>query len=201
MSDLPFNQQNAPKAERLSGLSRTSPAHAPNTAKYSKFVRSLRIVLPLFALAIIATIFTWNIIGADRIKAVSTSEDARQAIARNELLNPKFDSIDDSNQPYTVTANRAVQDNNAEYMLLDAPLADIVLNSGNWVAIQSRQGAFRQESQQLLLKDDVTLFHDEGYTLTTPSLDVDLNSGIAETHSPVSAHGPMGCTPAKTKIY
>lgn len=123
---------------------------------------------------------------------VKIEEKKTASMSKNELVNPEFESVDSKNQPFTITANRAVQDAADELMLLEEPLADIVLNSGNWVAIQSRQGAYRQESQRLLLKDNVTLFHDDGYTARTEELNVDMKDGKAQTDLKVSAFGPAG---------
>ena len=176
---------------KLSSLSAGPRQSRKLNTGYSSFIRSMRIVLPLFALAIVAVMFSWNMMKADQVIPVK-DEKAAQTIGKNELLNPHFDSVDDKNQPYTITAERALQGEKDGMMLLDKPMADIVLNNGNWLAIQSDQGAYRQQSQRLLLKSNVELFHDEGYTMETQELDVDLNAGTAQSDVDVHAHGPMG---------
>ena len=187
--DNPTQEQTPPKLDSLTLGGQKTRKH---DAGYSTFIRSMRIILPLTALSIIAVVISWNLLQDDDIAPVKTEASMTQTIGKNELLNPTFESMDDKNQPYTITAKRALQDTNDELVLLDQPMADIVLNSGNWLAIKSRQGAFRQESQRLLLKENVTLFHDDGYTVKTEELNVDLKAGTAQTDIPIRGHGPAG---------
>ncbi len=190
MNDFPPKPDN--ENPKLSRLSRAPNEPRKHDEKYSAFIRSMRITLPLIALAIIAVLFSWNTFSPDEITPAKPNEQTVKTIGKNELLNPKFDSVDDKNQPYTITAKRAVQDTDDELMILDEPMADIVLNSGKWLAIKSRQGAFRQESQRLLLKDNVQLFHDDGYNVRTQELDMDLKAGTARTDVKITGHGPLG---------
>ncbi len=189
MNDFNAASNHDPK---LKSLSRETGDVRRKDEGYSAFIRSMRITLPLIALAIITILFSWNIFKTDDMAPAKPDAKTASAIGKNELLNPKFDSVDDKNQPYTITAERALQDTDGELMVLDAPMADIVLNSGTWLAIKSRQGAFRQESQRLLLKDDVRLFHDDGYSAKTQELDVDLKAGTARTNVKITGHGPAG---------
>ncbi|MEZ5813913.1 MAG: LPS export ABC transporter periplasmic protein LptC [Alphaproteobacteria bacterium] len=180
------------KSPKLSGLSRSDNDTRRKDQGYSAFIRSMRIVLPLTALAIIAVLFSWNIFRPDEIAPAKPGSETAKTIGKNELLNPRFDSVDAKNRPYTITAARALQGADNELMLLDAPMADIILRNGNWLAVKSRQGAFRQETQRLLLKDDVRLFHDEGYSAKTQELDVDLKAGTARSDVKITGHGPLG---------
>lgn len=189
--NTPSPDQKPGEITRLRSLSRGPVRARSLNTRYSAFIRSMRIVLPLFALGIIAALFSWNTLQPDQIAPIA-AEKAAPTIGKNELLNPRFDSVDDKNQPYTITAERALQGENDGLMVLDNPMADVALNSGNWMAIKSEQGAFRQESQRLLLKSNVELFHDDGYTMKTQELDVDLEAGTARSDVKVDAHGPMG---------
>lgn len=163
----------------------------------SAFIRSMRIVLPLIAIAITAIVFSWNILKSDDLAPAKPDVKSTGVIGKNELLNPRFDSVDDKNQPFRITATRALQGTDDAMMLLDEPMADILLNNGSWLALTARQGAYRQETRRLLLKDNVTLFHDAGYKVTTQELDVDMNAGTARSDTTISGHGPLGTLDAK----
>lgn len=191
MNDIP-PQIDESRPARLSGLSRNRQETHKIDEKYSAFIRSMRIVLPLLALCIIAVLFSWNALTPDKITPAQPDKSAARTAGKNELINPKFESLDDKNQPYTITAAKALQNINDELVLLTDPFADIVLNSGNWLAIRSKQGAFRQQSELLLLKDEVELFHDGGYRVKTQELNVDMKAGIATTDLKIAGHGPMG---------
>ena len=196
------NQNHAAEAHtggpiKFSQLTRAESSRShEGMRRYSAFIRSLGIALPLIAIAITAIVFSWDVLKTNDIAAVPDIKTAK-TIGKNELLNPKFDSVDNKNQPFYITAKRALQDQDDALMLLDEPMADIALNNGNWLAVTARQGAYRQETQRLLLKDNVTLFHDAGYKVTTQELAVDMNVGTAQTETSISGHGPLGTLNAK----
>lgn len=152
----------------------------------------------MIALGIVAALFSWNSVRRDTIVPVQEKNPEAKDVGRNELLAPRFESLDDKGQPYTITAKRAVQgEGDEDLILLEEPMADMLLSGGNWVAAQSERGAFSQKSQRLLLKGSVTLYHDQGYTMEMPELDVDLHAGTAWTNTDVRGHGPAGTLDAK----
>ena len=103
----------------------------------------MRLVLPLFALSLLAIVFSWGTFTQDDILPQIDPAEAPQTIGKNELLNPRFESNDDKNQPYTITAKRAIQgETNEDLVILEDPLADILLENGNWIAIKAEQGAY-----------------------------------------------------------
>ncbi len=160
---------------------------------YSRFIRWMRLVLPLVALIITAVVFTWSNMSDENIVPVQEQAAATKTIGKNELLNPRFESSDENKQPYTITAKRAIQgEANEDLIILDEPLADMLLSGGNWVALEARQGAFRQDNQRLLLKGEVRLFHDRGYKMETAQLQLDLEKNTAWSDEYVYGQGPAG---------
>ncbi len=194
MSDDPGPGATNQDSQRRARLGQTSGgAHAQVNRGYSRFIRWMRLVLPLIALTITAIVFAWSNMSDENIVPVQEQTKAPKTIGKNELLNPRFESTDEKKQPYTITARRALQgETNEDLILLDEPLADILLNSGNWVALEARQGAFRQDNQRLLLKGNVRLFHDRGYQMETAQLQLDLEKNTAWSEEAVYGQGPAG---------
>ncbi len=185
--------------ERLTRLGRVGSAqirsgsHAP-----SRFIRIMRTVLPLVALAIIAVVFAWTSKNDDFTAPARQQEEQEQTIGKNELVNPRFESVDQKQQPFTITAERAVQGTDDEGMLiLEKPIGDILLNDGAWLAIKANQGAYKEETQKLLLNGNVRLFHDTGYSMETEKLYVDLKNSTAMSDVDVYIQGPAGTLNAK----
>lgn len=165
---------------------------------YSAFIRKMRIILPLAALCIVVVLFSWNFLKTDTAIIKTTEEAKDQAIGRNELINPRFDSVDDKNQPYTITAARAFQgESSKSAMFLENPIADIVLKNGNWLAIQSNKGTYDQAAQTLALNEDVMLYHDQGYSLKMAALDIDLRDNTANSDTIIEGQGPAGLLKAQ----
>lgn len=195
MIDEQAEQNTEERQGRLDRLSK-SGSSATYNKKYSVFIRWMRLVLPMVAVAIMAVVFTWTT-GKEEIADIA-KEVALPTIGKNELLNPKFESRDDKKQPYTIIAKRAIQgETNDDLVILEEPLADMLLKSGSWLAVKAEQGAFRQDNKRLLLKGNVELYHDDGYQMNMSLLNVDMAANTAWTDVDVEGHGPEGTIEAK----
>lgn len=184
--------------ERLDRLMQTSDDRSHLNERYSKFIRRMRLILPIIALIIIGVVMSWGYVQEEQMTPIIDQAKMPQTIGKNELLNPRFESKDDKQQPYTITAGRALQgEDNENLIILDEPLADMMLNSGNWIAIQSVKGAYRQDNDRLLLRGDVKIFHDDGYQMMTEELHLDLAKNFAWSDQDVYAQGPAGTINAK----
>lgn len=160
---------------------------------YTKLVRFLRLALPLAALAIIALLFSWPQMQDVGISAVTNSDMSDQKIARNELLKPRFESRDNKNQPYTITADSAVQsDQDPDVVILEKPMADITLTDGTWLAMEALRGAYKQDVERLLLEGKVKLFHDDGYEMVTEKMMVNVKEQVASSDVDIYGQGPVG---------
>jgi lipopolysaccharide export system protein LptC len=182
---------------QISGLEHLT-AHRPKAYNpvYSRTIRWMKLALPLAALAIAAVAFTWDNRGSMMMR--EASKEIKGTIGKNELINPRFENTDENNRPYTLTAQRAVQDNkDGKVVILEKPKADMTLDNGHWVAIESTEGAFQQEQRKLLLRGSVRLFHDGGYQLETPELHIDIQKSTAMSDKDVYGQGPEGTLTAK----
>lgn len=171
---------------------------ARQNALYSKFIRWMRLALPLLALGITAVVFTWDNDRGQKFMPPEQESIIPKTAGKNELLNPRFENTDEQGRSYTLTARRAVQDEKDEkVVLLEKPMADMTMANGHWIAIQSHEGAFEQSQRKLLLRGDVILFHDGGYQLKTAELRLDMQNDEAVSETDVSAQGPEGTLDAK----
>lgn len=178
---------------RLSQLSVGDDRTTKISRKYSAFVKSLRFILPLLALGMTVVVLTWD--EAGRRIAPKMKEEvipASQNI-QNELLKPVFNSVDDKNQPYTVTADKATQSReDPDLIELDKPVATLAMNSGEKIDANAKMGLYQQKAQKLNLEGDVHLIHSNGYTLITEELRVDLVTQKAYSGMDVRVEGPGG---------
>ena len=198
MSEDDFLNKRAEHVDRQERLSAArDPRRAAYNPKHSTFIRRMRLILPLIAAVIMAVVFGWSNMNDENI-IPAESPRAPKILGKNELLNPRFESVDEKAQPYTITADRAIQgSDNEDLVILEQPLADMLLTSGNWIAVKAQQGAFLQENQRLLLKGDVEMFHDQGYQMQMAELHVDLDKSTAWAETDVYGQGPAGTLNAK----
>ena len=73
----------------------------------------------------------------------------------------------------------------------------MTLADGTWLMLQSKHGVYLQHANQLDLSHDVTLYRDDGTTMTTASASVDLKNGAAASAEPTHAEGPFGTLDAQ----
>lgn len=175
---------------RIGGDSQYKP-HDIQT--HSKFVRILRIALPVIAAAVISVLFVWPQMDQTILAVEKTAASIETIEGTNRLLSAKYQSVDNKNQPYTIMADQAMQAmDNKDVVILDKPMADLQMNDGRWLAAQSAKGSYSQSKERLVLSNGVRIFHDDGYQLITDHMDIDFNTGRAEAKQAVSVDGPDG---------
>lgn len=178
--------------QKLDGLMATPPASRLDR-RYTRIIKTLRVVLPLAALGLVTLVMAWPDVERHTAPPPKESVLPEAKIGTNELIRPKYESTDEKMQPYTITAARATQDrDNPEIVVLDKPEADMKLEDGAWLAGRAQTALYEQKAEKLLLKGDVNLFHDSGYTLTTPELRVNLKTSEAFSDRDVHISGPKG---------
>lgn len=187
------NENMTEAQKRLAKFSRKQSETFAQSNQYSNIVRKLRLILPMVAIAIIAALLTWPTQERNIAILQEEQQESLQNIRKNELSAPRFESVDEKNQPYTLTADLAVQKSDDEnVMLLTKPLGDLLLNSGSWIAIKAEDGTYWKDEEKLLLTKNVRLFHDEGYEMTMAELHIDLKTHTAKSETPIKGQGPAG---------
>lgn len=182
-----------PDGKRLAALDALRPVRRSFSPSYSRFVRTMRLALPLAAAAIIVLLLSWPRIEKTMETASGAALPPPPAAAQNELLAPRFESADSENRPFTVTADRAVQSaRESDLVLLDRPRASILLRDGVRLSAEAEKGSYRQKEGRLLLQGRVRLLHDGGYTAETEKVLVSLKERKAWADLPVSGQGPAG---------
>jgi len=162
--------------------------------RYSRFVNLAKIALPLTALGLVLILVAWpqgqETDSTFRVSLAALPEgDAGDA----GMTRARFVGTDSQNQPFVITAERAVPNAiNPERIALHTLQADITLDTGSWVSLISASGLYDRTQQSLALGGGVELFADNGFAMHTPSARIDLIDGTARGTEPVSAQGPLG---------
>jgi lipopolysaccharide export system protein LptC len=136
---------------------------------------------------------TWNEAGR-RVEPLKKTEVVDTAAnIQNELIKPVYNSVDDKNQPFTVTADKATQGrDNPDIVELEKPVAALTQADGSKIEGNAAIGLYEQKSQKLNLSGDVHLKHSDGFTLSTEELRVDLATQKAYSGRDVRVEGPDG---------
>jgi len=155
---------------------------------YSRVVGVLRWALPLAVLLGLVMLVVWPMLGAKKMKTI-----VAEAIPNLVVENLHLTGLDAKNQPYSLTAAKALQAANVKNLIdLEKPQGDITLSSGAWLAGKAQYGRFDQLNKHLWLGGDVQLYHDQGYQFTTSEAQVDLGQNLAWGEQPVLIQGAFG---------
>lgn len=191
--------QQSARERMLDGFRRrSSPEMIASMAKRSRSVSIFKALLPmaavmlLIALAIAPGLRTGTGAGRVTYKVQNTTSQA----AASHIEGAQYRGMDQQGQPFTLTAVSA-NDQGTNGVALTQPEGDITLTSGAWLMLKSDAGLFNQTLQTLGLNGNVTLYRNDGTTLTTPVAKIDLKQGSASSTSPVQAAGPFGALNAQ----
>ena len=162
-------------------------------ARKSTFVRTMKVMLPLLAFAILGLVLIWP-------QLRSRSEGFRLSFANVApadggitMQKARYRGTDRNNRPYLVTADVATQEGGAvRQVALDRVAGDITMGDNSWLSLTANTGLFNQDAQTLWLQGDINVFSDRGYEFHGLTADIDLKAGTMATDDKVWGHGPLG---------
>lgn len=182
------NPENPPK-QRLGNIRlRDTQAAAAQSAAYSRNVSRLRWVLPGIALLAVLTLIIWPYWQAHQISVTMVD-----SVPNLMIENLNLTGLDTKNQPYAVTATRALQaQNNKDIIGLENPVGKITLEDGAIVKGKALKGRLTESQKKLWLGGDVVLTHNEGYRFLSEEMYLDMIKSTAWGNQPVVIEGNFG---------
>ena len=148
--------------------------------------------LPLMALLLLSAIVLWPEIARLGEHGRTSFRRIFAVEAQNgRMLDPHYKGVDERNRPYTITATWATQASPNRLNLGD-PKGDMVLESGNWMQVDAKDGVFIQRAELLDLSHDVVLYRDDGTVIRTQTAAIDVKQGAASSNDQTHAEGPFG---------
>jgi len=186
-------------AERLVGIAASRLRRPPTPGRIARrrlMILLAKLALPTVALALLTTMAMWPEL---KRSAAEVRWDLHQMVpdvAGDTVIDARFHGIDERGRPYTVTASEATQVD-PDRINLTTPKGDVTLQNGTWLMLQSKDGVYRKQEDELDLSHAVTLYRDDGTTMLTESAAVDMKNGAAAGAQPVHAEGPFGVLDAK----
>jgi len=161
--------------------------------RYSAFVRHMKRILPLAALALALAVFAYALQPRDAGQIAMTFE--RMGAIDNDLamINPRLTGTDDNGRPFIVTATSAVQlGPTSERVQLENVHAELVMENGTSASVAAARGIVDNRTQIVEFFDGIRMSTEDGYSAETDHARADLRRGIVEGDSPVTAVGAMG---------
>lgn len=188
----------SPRHTVLQNLRRQSQETAADFVRRSQKVSLAKRLLPAAGLLLLAALVAAPELrsGPDANRVAYHIDPTAASTPASRMLGAKYHGTDLQGQPYTVTADSAVE-LGPDNVTLAAPMGDITLKSGAWLMLKAVSGIYRPQSGKLELTGGVTLYRNDGTILTTPNMVIDMRAGSAETDAPAAVQGPFGTLNAR----
>jgi lipopolysaccharide export system protein LptC len=186
-------------AQRLVGVAASRLRRPPTPGRIARrrlMILLAKLALPALALALLTTMALWPELRRSAAEVRWNIKQMVPNVAGDTVIDARFHGIDEHGRPYTVTAAEATQVDPDRFNLT-TPKGDVTLQNGTWLMLQSKQGVYRKQADELDLSRAVTLYRDDGTTMRTESAAIDLKSSAAAGAEPVHAEGPFGVLDAK----
>ncbi len=149
-------------------------------------------LLPVAAMLLLASVALWPEIAQQLDQGrIRYRRGFSGQVDAGQLRDARYRGVDARGRPYAITADVAAQDG-PERLNLTEPKGDVVSENGTWMMVQSQKGVYLQHSGQLDLSGDATVYRDDGITMHTDAVAVDMKSGAAASNEKTHAEGPFG---------
>lgn len=160
---------------------------------YLRVISFSKLLIGFLVVALVGVVIVMPLMNKEEsgMRIVLAKLPMTDVVEKPRMINPKFESVDSSNQPFTVKAKEAIQQDIDSVRLIGLE-GDIALNSGSWIALKAEQGLLQILKKKLLLQGNVHVFTDEGNEFTTPQILVNLATGDAWGPAEIKGQGAMG---------
>lgn len=153
--------------------------------RHSRKVRFLKWALPLSAVALAFAFVAHSYLAAPASDPVDADNTAF-ADGKLVMASPKLDGFTNDNLPYSMTAERAVQDvANQGVVELIGIDAELPISAEVRATIDAVRGVFDRDGNTLNLDDDVTVTTSDGMVARLKSAYLDIGNGQMKTTDPV----------------
>jgi lipopolysaccharide export system protein LptC len=149
------------------------------------------VVLPLFALALLSTLFLFSKSREPGTNLPFIDAIRQGDIAREQLGAPSFAGTTERGDMLTMTASRARPDGEGRIAAEDLR-AKLILSDGSDVQLTSDQAMLVEAAKEIELSGNVRVTSSTGYVVTTPGLVSSIQQTSARSTGPVSGTGPAG---------
>lgn len=184
---------------RLDSWEMRARQRADSTVGYSRFVRIMKVMLPIIAFSLIVLVVVYSSSGREPNSTVAYGGIEVSEVSQDRaLVNPKLTGTDGRGQPFTVTAKGAsLAPGKARRMTIDEVKADITMQDRSWVQVGAVQGVLDVEGKTLDLAQTINIYSDRGYECHTDTARYDFGSGILKGENPIRCQGPLGVITAQ----
>jgi lipopolysaccharide export system protein LptC len=163
-------------------------------SRHSRFVSTMKFVLPLGAIVLLGTVLLYSGVFDSRDKLDISFHEISSLNNDLRMVSPRVTGLDRSGRPYLLTADTATQETDKpSHVSLDNVQADLKLpNDTDWVSLIATSGLLDTETQIIDLQQKIDIYASSGYEFHGTSAAIDFRKGTVSSNEPVQGHGPLG---------
>ncbi|MDQ0314113.1 LPS export ABC transporter periplasmic protein LptC [Amorphus orientalis] len=152
--------------------------------RHTRFVKTLRVLLPLGGMAIVALIFGTAIVKSFLPVGVGTLNVTSEGLEMND---PNLAGRLNDGRAYKVSAARAMQSfSDTSRITLTDLVATLKASEDQDITVNSRGGLFDTDDEWLTLSDGIVLTTTDGYRADLSSARLDFRNGSMVSDEPVA---------------
>lgn len=176
------------------GLKQISlPTDLSQIDRHTRIVTILKFALPVVALGLFASIFTFNKQDAIRDGLIFTTAEMASLATGQKITKPHFAGVTASGEAFTLSAKEALPDApKPTRIALEFPSAQINTTKGLQIVSKAAKGVLDIQGKLATLTGDVSLETSNGYSARSEEITVDFSTGNARSNGRIIAKGPVG---------
>lgn len=153
--------------------------------RHSRNVRRLKVIVPVVAIVMAGAFAVASYVLTPAKVSVATDGSA-YVDGKLVMANPKLEGMTKENQPYSLTAVRAIQDLSAQNVIeLENIAANFPMSEKQRVAATAPRGIYDRDANTLNLTEPFLLKTGDGMSAQLNSAFLDIAKGVLETADPV----------------
>lgn len=160
--------------------------------RYSRMVQFFKVLLPLAAILLLATVFLLSRSIETNVSGPFTDEAATERLSDQLVTQPDYKGVTRKGEEVRVEARRASQSRSGD----DPTAAEIQgqynLSNGREITMVSNSGTIRPDKGTATFVGDVVITTADGLQLTTDLLNTSLDEIRGDTPGQVDGTGPIG---------
>ncbi len=166
---------------------------AGDMSRYSRVVSALRVVLPLAALGLLATLFLFSRVPTVGTGGLSfTASDSEALLREPRMTAPRYAGMTADGAEIALSADNARSDPQATGAEAARPVLTLATPDGVTYRVNAAEARLDQSVKVVVLSGGAELNASSGYAVRSDSFVAALDQTFAESGGAVTATGPQG---------
>lgn len=161
-------------------------------SRHDRVVRLMQIGLPVIGVIVLIALLFAPLTGSDEVSFILDSKDVDQAEERMRVERARYTGEDNRGRPFTIVANRAVQETSAVRVVeIRGMAARLDMETGPVTMVAGR-GNYAIEDKLVRVDGPLTVTAPDGYELEANDVVVDIGERKLESEGDVSGKVRLG---------